>query len=233
MVNEPQAVSTRRRASDPRFVWALLFATGLHAAALFWLWNRPTESTRSTSVTQLTLEWSAPALPDSSTPRVIRERVVRPPIAPTVELSEPGGPARPDEPTRDITPPPTPQAPGGLPIERRPLRDSPRPADGAPHRELGAPPVASWPNRWDRPLLPQRDHLFERAALPSRTEVLDRWQDTDGTRHVVLHTTNGRTLCGRTAAIDPMDQLVGRLMSFRECGGGGPRDLDLRRVRAD
>ncbi len=68
---------------------------------------------------------------------------------------------------------------------------------------------------------------LDRAFLPEKTEVVDRWLAADGSQNVVINTPSGQTLCGRAPAWDPLNPLIEHVMQFRTCGGGGERAFKM------
>ena len=73
------------------------------------------------------------------------------------------------------------------------------------------------------PVLPPVTTVFEDFYLPRETEIMDQWQAPDGTRHVVLRTATGHTLCGQQQAWDPFNPLFEPIPMYRLCAGGGKR----------
>lgn len=74
-----------------------------------------------------------------------------------------------------------------------------------------------------KPILPLGQTLFSDYQLPSETEIIDRWQNPDGTQQVVLRAPNGLTLCGRQQPVDPFRPWTQMPMLFHPCAGGGKR----------
>ena len=87
-------------------------------------------------------------------------------------------------------------------------------------RRLGKP--APGPGAGVRQPIPGLDgNRLEGAATPrAAVEIVDRWQGTDGSHHVLVRTPAGDMLCGRAEASDPMRPLVEHVMMFRSCGSG-------------
>ena len=98
-------------------------------------------------------------------------------------------------------------------------------------RQLGSSEYRKQANSWrtgagGSTLMPERN-TFAGMMAPVETELVDRWQATDGSNNVVINTPNGDTLCGRAEAWNPMQPLVEHLMMFRSCGGGGKRTFSM------
>ena len=74
--------------------------------------------------------------------------------------------------------------------------------------------------------MPERN-TFDGMMAPVETELVDRWQASDGSSNVVINTPNGDTFCGRAEAWNPMQPLVEHLTMFRSCGGGGKRTFSM------
>lgn len=72
-------------------------------------------------------------------------------------------------------------------------------------------------------VLPPVTTVFGDFYLPAETEIIDQWQEPDGTRHVVLRTPTGQTLCGQQQARDPFNPLFEPVAMYRLCAGGGKR----------
>lgn len=98
--------------------------------------------------------------------------------------------------------------------------------DAAPQRSLGVPVPGSTPELWS-PIFAVESNRFDGMTVPGKVEVVDRWLSSDGTRHVVLNTPGGQTLCGSGKAWDPMRPLVEHVMSYKTCGGGGDRTFEM------
>ncbi|NNL94276.1 MAG: hypothetical protein HKO64_01510 [Xanthomonadales bacterium] len=75
-----------------------------------------------------------------------------------------------------------------------------------------------------QPILPPVTTVFEDFYLPAENEIVDQWQDRNGTRHVVMRTPSGHTLCGRLDAWDPHNPLFEPVPMYRRCAGGGKRN---------
>lgn len=97
------------------------------------------------------------------------------------------------------------------------------PRTTAPSRKLGVHATVPLPGHWTRPLLPVFSGPFEEMFAPAETEVIDQWQDADGTRRVVLRTPGGHTLCGRLEAWNPLNPLYEPVPMYHLCAGGGRR----------
>jgi hypothetical protein len=93
-------------------------------------------------------------------------------------------------------------------------------------RRLGQAPAREVPKNW-LPGIELEDNPFDGMMVPVKTEVVDQWVASDGSRNVVLNTPSGETLCGRAQAWDPMRPMVEHLMMFRTCGGGGKRTFKM------
>jgi hypothetical protein len=93
-------------------------------------------------------------------------------------------------------------------------------------RQLGVFVPRPMPPNWQpSPAAPPT--RFADAALPERTQVVDRWLAADGSHNVVITTPGGETWCGRSESWDPMNPLVEPIRVFRSCGGGGERTFDM------
>ncbi len=88
---------------------------------------------------------------------------------------------------------------------------------------LGVASYRPMPGNLTEPVLPYEPTVFEELYAPIETEVLDQWQDPDGTMRVVIRTRSGHTLCGRMPRWDPTNPLYEPVPMFHSCGGGGRR----------
>ena len=78
-------------------------------------------------------------------------------------------------------------------------------------------------SNWTEPLLPPFSGPFSEDFAPLEEEILDQWQERDGTRNVVIRTPSGHTLCGRLEAWNPLNPLLEPIAMYRLCAGGGRR----------
>jgi hypothetical protein len=87
-------------------------------------------------------------------------------------------------------------------------------------RRLGEP--APGPGTGVRQPIPGLDGSRPDGAATPRAavEIVDRWQEADGSHHVLVRTPAGDMLCGRAEAWDPMQPLVEHVMRYRTCGSG-------------
>ena len=96
---------------------------------------------------------------------------------------------------------------------------------------LGQPGRSQQPPNWQRgsgaQALQPIDNLFNGMVAPNQVEIIDRWRAADGSHNVVVNLPNGRTVCGRAEASNPMQPLLEPVMMFRECGGGSQRSFSM------
>ena len=78
--------------------------------------------------------------------------------------------------------------------------------------------------RLRRPVLAYEPTVFDRFALPSSTEIVDRWQGPGGAYRVVIRTPGGETLCGRQEPMDEFRPWLQMPVMFHRCAGGGQRE---------
>ena len=88
---------------------------------------------------------------------------------------------------------------------------------------LGVASHKPLPANLSEPVLAYIPTVFDRYYAPLETEILDNWQQADGTRMMVMRTTSGHTLCGRIAPWDPANPLLEPVPLFYSCAGGGRR----------
>lgn len=112
-------------------------------------------------------------------------------------------------------------------VSRMSFTEMPTPAP----RKLGSSEYNKRPPIWRTGIngsgLLMEGNTFDGMMAPAETELVDRWQATDGSNNVVINTPNGDTLCGRAEAWNPMQPMVEHLMMFRSCGGGGKRTFSM------
>jgi hypothetical protein len=88
---------------------------------------------------------------------------------------------------------------------------------------LGVASYIPLPGNLSEPVLPYEPTVFEEMYAPVETEILDQWQDPDGTIRAVIRTASGHTLCGSLARWDPTNPLHEPVPMYRPCAGGGRR----------
>lgn len=106
---------------------------------------------------------------------------------------------------------------------RNQLREFDFPVPVKPKRRLGVAYSAPLPDRLTKPVLPWEPTIFDELYAPASTEILDQWQQADGTVMVVMRSPSGHTLCGSKAPWNPANPLFEPVPMFRECNGGGRR----------
>lgn len=97
------------------------------------------------------------------------------------------------------------------------------PPQTKPVRRLGVNYARPLPDHLSKPVLPWEPTIFDELYAPVTTEILDQWQQADGTMMVVMRTPSGHTLCGRKAPWDPANPLYEPVPMFHKCAGGGRR----------
>jgi hypothetical protein len=106
---------------------------------------------------------------------------------------------------------------------RNQLKEFELPVPVKSKRRLGVAYSTPLPDRLTKPVLPWEPTIFDELYAPASTEILDQWQQPDGTVMVVMRSPSGHTLCGSKAPWNPANPLFEPVPMFRECGGGGRR----------
>ncbi|KAA9133311.1 hypothetical protein F3N42_02865 [Marinihelvus fidelis] len=96
-------------------------------------------------------------------------------------------------------------------------------ADEGP-RPIGRATESELVERMRRPLLAMVENDFDGVYLDGSSELLDRWQDDDGTYNVVIRGKDGKSYCGRQSPADPFRPWLQMPIMYHPCAGGGKRD---------
>ena len=206
---------------DRRFAGWLLVAILAHALLLLLPYQREQHAGKARPSLQVSLLAPAAAPPAVHVPAPEPNESPAPPQntaqtagqAVALRAGETELPARPAQPSAAYL----------LDLARRREWRLPQPGSS---RQLGVFVPQPMPPNWQpSPAAPPA--RFADAALPERTQVVDRWLAADGSHNVVVTTPGGETWCGRSESWDPMNPLVEPIRVFRSCGGGGERTFDM------
>ena len=66
-------------------------------------------------------------------------------------------------------------------------------------------------------VLPMVENRFADAWLPLRPQVLDHWQNRDGSQQNKIRLPNGKVICGRQAANELLEPLVNPIWMYQGC----------------
>jgi hypothetical protein len=197
-------------------------AVGLHIVLLLVPLGGSEPVFRSTVIElDLVVSPQPPQPPDPEPENILEETVPSPPESEPEPLL-----ARAPAPEPPVEEPPTRQAAARLVsaailLEQVSALVLPEPREKI--RTLGVAYVTALPANWTGTLLASFSGPFMEYFAPLEDEILDQWITPDGTRHAVIRTASGHTLCGSLEQWSPINPLYEPVPMYRSCGGGGRR----------